>query len=71
MNYRALATDFDGTLAHDGRVSAETVSSLKALRASGRKAVLVTGRELPDLRQAFPALDVLAHPRGASTGLTG
>ena len=58
MHYRALATDFDETLAHEGRVSGETLASLRTLRTSGRKAILVTGRELPDLLNVFPEVDL-------------
>jgi HAD superfamily hydrolase (TIGR01484 family) len=58
MRYVALATDFDGTLAHDGCVSDSTVAALKELAASGRKLVLVTGRELEDLRRTFEGLDI-------------
>ena len=58
MRYFALATDYDGTLAHDGIVSEPTVAALERFRASGRKLVLVTGRELPDLVRVFPRLDL-------------
>ncbi len=58
MNYLVLATDYDGTLAEDGHVDEATLQLLHNLRASGRKIVLVTGRELPELKSAFPALDV-------------
>jgi len=54
----ALATDYDGTLAKDGRVDAPTIDALRALQASGRKLILVTGRELHDLKRVFPALDL-------------
>src|SRR5207253_4003528 len=49
MRYLALATDYDGTLAHDGRVDAPTLAALDRVRASGRRLFLVTGRELPEL----------------------
>jgi hydroxymethylpyrimidine pyrophosphatase-like HAD family hydrolase len=58
MRYVALATDFDGTLAHDGRVDAPTIEALKRLAASGRTLVLVTGRTLDDLRRVFDATDL-------------
>lgn len=58
MQYQALATDYDGTLAHDGHVDEETLHALERLRASGRKVILVTGRELPDLRATFPAMAI-------------
>jgi hydroxymethylpyrimidine pyrophosphatase-like HAD family hydrolase len=53
MRYVALATDFDGTLAHGGRVEPSTIDALKRLAATGRKLVLVTGRELDDLYRVF------------------
>src|SRR6266545_6887183 len=58
MRYHALVTDYDGTLAHDGRVSEETVSALERLRASGRRLILVTGREVDDLGSVFDRLDL-------------
>lgn len=58
MPIRALATDYDGTLASDGVVEASTLAALERLRASGRRLLMVTGRELPDLRSVFPALDL-------------
>src|SRR5262245_41014172 len=57
MNYLALATDYDGTLAKDGHVKAEILEGLARLRASGRKVILVTGRELPELQSVFPGID--------------
>ena len=42
MRYLALACDYDGTLAHHGRVDKPTLESLERLLASGRKLVLVT-----------------------------
>jgi hydroxymethylpyrimidine pyrophosphatase-like HAD family hydrolase len=57
MQYLALATDYDGTLAHDGVVDAVTLSALDPVRASGRRLFLVTGRELPELKTVFPHLD--------------
>lgn len=57
MRYLALATDYDGTLATDGQVSEEILAALKRLRESGRKLIMVTGRQLDDLRQVFPKLD--------------
>ncbi len=58
MRFIALATDFDGTLAHDGLVSEITLAALKRLKASGRRLLLVTGRELLDLQRIFPHLDL-------------
>ena len=56
--YLALCCDFDGTIAHDGVVSDEMVRALERVAASGRRLVLVTGRELDDLRRVFARLDV-------------
>jgi hydroxymethylpyrimidine pyrophosphatase-like HAD family hydrolase len=53
MKYRALATDYDGTIAHDGRVDQMTLHALEDARATGLRLVLVTGRELSDLSNAF------------------
>jgi len=58
MHLIVLATDFDGTLAHDGVVDEDTISALERFRASGRRLVLVTGRHLADLCQIFPQLDL-------------
>jgi hydroxymethylpyrimidine pyrophosphatase-like HAD family hydrolase len=58
MRYLALATDYDGTLAHDGIVDETTLDALKRFRSSGRKLILVTGRELPDLENVFPHLNL-------------
>lgn len=49
MRYRVLACDYDGTIATDGRVDAITVAALARFRESGRKLLLVTGRELDEL----------------------
>ena len=60
MYFIALASDYDGTLAEDGRVAPATLKALDLLRHSGRKLILVTGRELPDLQEVFPELDRFA-----------
>jgi len=53
MRFKALATDYDGTIAHHGLVEPATVDALCRLKESGRKLLLVTGRELPDLLKVF------------------
>ncbi|HSC07874.1 MAG TPA: HAD family hydrolase [Steroidobacteraceae bacterium] len=58
MRYVALATDYDGTLAHDGCVTPATVAALENCAATGRKLLLVTGRKLDDLRTVFRTLDI-------------
>jgi hydroxymethylpyrimidine pyrophosphatase-like HAD family hydrolase len=54
MRFHALACDYDGTLASEGRVSRDTVAALERLQTSGRKLILVTGRLLKDLLTVFP-----------------
>ncbi|HSN25806.1 MAG TPA: HAD-IIB family hydrolase [Kofleriaceae bacterium] len=56
MRYRALAADYDGTLATHGRIDQGTWEALEKLRESGRKVIMVTGRELDEL------LGILDHP---------
>jgi hydroxymethylpyrimidine pyrophosphatase-like HAD family hydrolase len=58
MHYQALATDYDGTLAHDGHVEPSTLAACRRLKQSGRKLILVTGRELPELQSVFPDIGV-------------
>jgi len=58
LYFLALATDYDGTIAHHGAVDEATMEALRTLKETGRRLILVTGRELPDLRRVFPALDV-------------
>ncbi len=58
MRYLTLCTDYDGTIAHNGRVDAPTIAALEELRASGRKLVLVTGREIDDLQKVFDRMDL-------------
>jgi HAD superfamily hydrolase (TIGR01484 family) len=52
----ALATDYDGTLALHGVVDEDTIAALQRFKETGRRLVLVTGRDLPDLKTVFPAL---------------
>ncbi len=56
MRYHALATDFDGTLVHNGTITPATLEALKKFVGSGRQLVMVTGRELPDLKAVFSEL---------------
>jgi hydroxymethylpyrimidine pyrophosphatase-like HAD family hydrolase len=58
MRYLALATDYDGTLAQHGSVDDATLSVLRRVRDSGRRLILVSGRELPDLLRVFPKYEV-------------
>src|SRR5262245_58781556 len=54
MQYFALACDYDGTIAEHGRVSGSTVEALEQLRRTGRKLILISGRQLDDLLNVFP-----------------
>src|SRR5690349_24454479 len=67
MLYLALASDYDGTLTAQGHVEPETVESVRRLIDSGRKFILVTGRELPDLLNVFPEAN-LCHLIVAENG---
>lgn len=58
MHYLALATDYDGTIAHDGIVDADTLAALRRAREAGLKLILVSGRELEDLFATFDHLDL-------------
>ena len=58
MRYRAFATDYDGTIAHDGIVDEATLEALRRLRAAGVKILLVTGRELTSLFNTFTQAEV-------------
>src|SRR5918997_4364845 len=53
MRYHALATDYDGTIAHDGIVDEPTVAALRRARDAGLRLLMVTGRELTDLFNTF------------------
>ncbi|TMD22965.1 MAG: HAD family phosphatase [Chloroflexi bacterium] len=68
MRYLAFATDYDGTLAHHGTVDRDTIEALRRLKSSGRKLILVTGRQMPDLARVFPELplfDLVVGENGA------
>ena len=53
MKWRALATDYDGTIAHDGAVDEWTVAALRRSARAGLRVILVTGRELAGLFNTF------------------
>jgi hydroxymethylpyrimidine pyrophosphatase-like HAD family hydrolase len=61
MRYQVLATDYDGTLADQGRVADNVIEKLRQLQATGRMAVLVTGREMKDLIEVFPAYKIFDY----------
>lgn len=53
MRFEALATDYDGTLAHDSIVDEATVAALNRARSAGLRLIMVTGREVNDLMNVF------------------
>ena len=58
MRYFCLICDYDGTIAHDGRCALSTIEALNRVRASGRKLILATGRQLGELQQVFPENEI-------------
>jgi HAD superfamily hydrolase (TIGR01484 family) len=68
MRFRVVAADYDGTLANNGSVSKNTLETLKRVQTSGRKLLLITGRELESLRSVFTELglfDLIVAENGA------
>jgi hydroxymethylpyrimidine pyrophosphatase-like HAD family hydrolase len=68
MQFNAIATDYDGTLACDGVVDAQTIEALAQFQAAGGSVLLVTGREFADLQQVYPqmmSLDGVVAENGA------
>ncbi len=61
MRYLALATDYDNTLATDGRVSDRARDALERLRSSGRRTLLVTGRRIEDLLVLCDCLELFDY----------
>jgi HAD superfamily hydrolase (TIGR01484 family) len=58
MYFLALAADYDGTLAHKGAVDPDTCTALQRFKRNGRRLLLVTGRELPELKHNFAQLNI-------------
>jgi hydroxymethylpyrimidine pyrophosphatase-like HAD family hydrolase len=58
MDFLALATDYDGTLAKDGHVATHVARGLERVRRAGLKTLLVTGRQLPELGSVFDRFDL-------------
>jgi len=69
MEVSAAAFDYDETLARDGVVSPRTIEALERLKGSGRKLVLVTGRELDDLLHHFPRPESFERLVGENGGV--
>lgn len=53
MRYLALATDYDGVVAREGRASQTALAAIGRLRMSGRRAILITGRRLANLQVCY------------------
>lgn len=66
--FRAVAVDYDGTLA-DGAVASDTLTALAEARARGIRVILVTGRIVHELRAVFADVedhvDALVAENGA------
>jgi haloacid dehalogenase-like hydrolase len=58
MIFRALACDYDGTLATHDRIGESTVGALQRARDAGLKLVLVTGRVFFELTRVCEHLDL-------------
>ncbi len=54
--FRALVTDFDGTLVRDGSLTEATREALQRLKAAGFRLILATGRQLDELLAVCPAI---------------
>ena len=68
MLYQALATDYDGTIATEGRVDETTYLALKRWQQTGRSLIMVTGRRLDNLYDVFPqvkSFDCIVAENGA------
>lgn len=69
MRYLALACDYDGTLALQGRVDQPTLAALERVRATGRRLIMVTGRELDDLARTFDHFELFDRIVAENGGL--
>jgi hydroxymethylpyrimidine pyrophosphatase-like HAD family hydrolase len=68
LRFRAIATDYDSTLATEGYAFPPAMTALRQAQADGRKLILVTGRELESLRSVFPGMamfDLVVAENGA------
>jgi HAD superfamily hydrolase (TIGR01484 family) len=82
MSYKALATDYDGTIATEGKVDRLTISALQRWQSTGRSLIMVTGRRLDNLYEVFPEAQIfdcivaengalLSYPHRGETVLLG
>lgn len=58
MRYLALAVDYDGTAAREGKLSDSAAQAFERLRTSGRRSILVTGRRIDDLLRVCPSVGI-------------
>jgi hydroxymethylpyrimidine pyrophosphatase-like HAD family hydrolase len=68
MKWRALATDFDGTIATDAVVDEPTQLALVRLRSANVRTLLVTGRHLSDfeaMASFITIFDIVVAENGA------
>ncbi len=56
--FRALAVDYDDTLASNGAVDPHVLQGLQQLKDSGRRLLLITGRQLDELQAVGPDLRI-------------
>jgi hydroxymethylpyrimidine pyrophosphatase-like HAD family hydrolase/energy-coupling factor transporter ATP-binding protein EcfA2 len=61
MHILALAVDYDGTIAKNGFVTRETVEAMLRLKKTGKKLLLVTGRQLIDLQRVCTDLGIFDY----------
>jgi phosphoglycolate phosphatase (TIGR01487 family) len=68
LRFRAIATDYDGTLATDGLAYGPALATLRQAQSAGYKLILITGREIDDLHRIFadlPLFDLVVAENGA------
>ena len=58
MIFKALACDYDGTLASENRLAPATIAALKEARETGIHLILVTGRSFFELTRVCERLDL-------------
>ncbi|HSJ25319.1 MAG TPA: HAD hydrolase family protein [Longimicrobiales bacterium] len=72
---RAVALDYDGTIAEDGMVDRHVLTATAELRRRGWRVILCTGRILAELREVFPGaerhFDAIVAENGAVVALPG
>lgn len=61
MRYLALVTDYDGVIAGHDRPSPSAMAAIGRLRASGRRAIMITGRRLNNLLESCPDLSLFDY----------